>query len=56
LEEKNFLGDDLINEFLDSGGKLIIILIPGPYESWMNDREDQPWIQELPWNRVSVTQ
>jgi hypothetical protein len=56
LEDENFLGDDLINKFLDSGGKLIVILIPGPYESWMNDREDQPWIQELPWNRVSVTQ
>jgi hypothetical protein len=55
LENENFLSGDLINNFLDAGGKLIVILIPGP-KFQLDKRDDQPWIQDLPWDRISVVQ
>jgi hypothetical protein len=54
-ENENFLGGSLIANFLDAGGKLIVILIPGP-KSKLDNRDDQPWIQELPWDRITVIQ
>jgi hypothetical protein len=42
-----------ITTFLDNGGDLIVLLLPGPF--WqVEQRVDRPWMQEIPWTRIKV--
>lgn len=42
-----------VNNFIDNGGKLIVILTPGPF--WqIEQRLERPWMQELPWSAVQI--
>ncbi len=54
-EADNFLTGDLLENFLDADGELIVILLPGP-KSKLDNRDDQPWIRDLPWERITVIQ
>jgi hypothetical protein len=42
-----------INSFVNNGGKVIIILTPGPFWT-IQQRLDRPWMQELPWQAIQV--
>ena len=42
-----------IAAFLNNGGDLIVLLLPGPF--WqVAERVDRPWMHEIPWTRVKV--
>jgi hypothetical protein len=42
-----------INNYLDNGGNLIVLLTPGPF--WqIEQRMDRPWMQELPWESIQI--
>ena len=44
-----------ISNFVNNGGKLIVILTPGPF--WqIEQRLERPWMQELPWDAIQVVQ
>ena len=44
-----------ISNFVNNGGKLIVILTPGPF--WqIEQRLERPWMQELPWDAIKVVQ
>jgi hypothetical protein len=42
-----------INNFIDNGGEVIIILTPGPF--WqIEQRLERPWMQDLPWKAIQI--
>lgn len=44
-----------ITNFVNNGGKLIVILTPGPF--WqIEQRLERPWMQALPWQSIQVVQ
>ena len=52
---KDFDVPSRINTFLNNGGEFIVILTPGPF--WqIEQRADQPWMQELPWPAIKIIQ
>ena len=49
----NFDVPSKINNFINNGGEVIIILTPGPF--WqIEQRLERPWMQELPWAAVKI--
>lgn len=44
-----------INAYIGNGGRLIVVLSPGPF--WqIEKRSERPWMQELPWTQIYVIQ
>lgn len=42
-----------INNFINNGGEVIIILTPGPF--WqIEQRLESPWMQNLPWTAIQI--
>jgi hypothetical protein len=49
----DFKVPEQIATFLDNGGDLIVLLLPGPF--WqIEQRVDRPWMQEIPWAKIKV--
>jgi hypothetical protein len=49
----DFKVPEQIATFLDNGGDLIVLLVPGPF--WqIEQRVDRPWMQEIPWAKIKV--
>lgn len=51
--EKNFGVSEAIKDYVDSGGVLVINLIPGPLSDIQTQTERQ-WIKELPWSEIKT--
>ena len=54
-ENSDFLVPEHVEKFLRSGGKLTLILTPGPLRDIQN-RTDSGWMQQLPWDQITVVE
>ena len=44
-----------MTKFVENEGQLIIILTPGPF--WkIEQRVERPWMQQLPWSRITIVE